>query len=66
MKKYNVSYEDAWESCPPEYYFMPNEWLCFKTKSIAVWTDFIIGKCNEKQKSVLENLKKEKIYMGEI
>lgn len=66
MKKYNVKREDVMDMCPPEYYFSPNEWLCKETGAISVWDYFFIGNYNEKQKEVLEMLKKEKLYMGEI
>lgn len=66
MKKYNITREEVINRCPEEYYFNYTEWLCDETKAVAVWDYFIQGQCNEKQQSVLELLRKEKLYKGEI
>lgn len=52
--------------CPREYMFDVCRWLCQITNCVSVWDDFHIGKPNETQQWVLQNLKYHGLYRGEI
>ena len=70
-KKHNLKYnlwdfsEKAGELCPKEKYCDYCEWLCEETGCIMVWGipySHIVGNPNEKQKEMLEKLKKEGLF----
>lgn len=70
-KKHNIKYNlwdfnrKASDLCPKERYADYYEWLCEETGCIMVWGipySHIVGKPNEKQKEMLEILKKEGLY----
>lgn len=65
-KKFNISKETFESMCPPEMYFNYIEWLTKITECLAVWDIEYIGSLNRCQKAMLELLKLNGLYKGEI
>jgi len=61
-----ISRDELNDLCPKEYYFNFLEWLHLQCGCVAVWNDFYVGKLNERQKEVLQELKDYGIYKGEV
>ena len=64
--KLAVTRKQLLDMCPPEYMFDFNRWLCGITNCVSVWNDFYMGKPNETQQWVLQNLKYHGLYRGDI
>lgn len=66
MKKLGKTREEIGDMCPKEFYAAFNEWLCDITNTVSVHTWLHMGYCNSVQKEVLQNLKDNGLYTGEI
>ena len=66
LEKLNVSRQELYNSCPPEYYADVILWLCKITGCVAVWNTMFIGVCNEAQTRKLQELQTHKLYEGTI
>ena len=65
MKQLNITKGQLLGMCPKEYYCDYNNWLCMKTGYIMVWglpNSYVVGKPNEKQKEVINLLKREELF----
>lgn len=66
-EKLNVTREELNAMCPPEYYYNFMDWLCKMSGACAVWERFIkADRLTEKQVKVLQMLKDNGLYLGEI
>lgn len=65
-KKLGKSVQEIGDMCPNEFYARFNEWLCELTNTVSVWAWFHMGYCNEIQKEVLQKLKDNGLYSGDI
>ena len=54
------------DACPQEYYCDFLTWLLSLTDAVSVWNDFYVGSPNEKQKEVLREMKRMRIYRGDV
>lgn len=66
MKKLGKTREEIGDMCPKEFYAAFNEWLCDITNTVSVHTWLHMGYCNNIQKEVLQKLKDNDLYTGEI
>lgn len=64
--KLKVSREMLESICPSEMYFNYIEWLTKITECVAVWDIEYVGSLNQHQKAMLELLKLNGLYKGEI
>lgn len=65
-RKLDVSRETLENMCPPEMYCEYIRWLAKMTGCVAVWDIGYTGSLNHHQKAMLELLKLENLYKGEI
>lgn len=61
-KKLNISREELYASCPPDYYFDVIGWLTKITGCIAVWNDTYTGELNDHQYGKLKLLESERLF----
>lgn len=66
MEQTQLSREQIYNSCPPDYYFSVNEWLCKYTNCVAVNTYSYIGEPNDAQLSMLRRLAKAGLFKGSV
>lgn len=65
-ERHNLSRDEVSNLCPEEYYCDFMVWLCQITGAVALWNEMMQGYANEKQKEVIEVLKREGLYHGLI
>ena len=66
MKKYNQTRDQVDNECPEKYYSDYTYWLCRYTGCLAIYNFSYYGKANRIQQKMLEKLKAEGLYKGEI
>lgn len=58
--------QELYDACPPEFYFDFMPWLLKMSGAVAVWTRWVVGEPNSKQKEKLLELARAGVYKGEI
>ena len=62
-----ITRQEVYDLCPPEYHFDVITWLCKITNCVSVWTTFYQQyEINDKQKATLKALYDNQIYEGEL
>ena len=66
-ERHHWSQEQLMDACPPEYYFNFLTWLIMESGGyVPVWEKFVYGPVNQLQHDALQQLKREKLYLGNI
>lgn len=66
MEKLQIGRQELYDMCPREYMFDVTNWLCKISGCISVWEEFYMGKPNDTQRWVLQNLRHHGLYKGNL